>query len=245
MISFLICALNEEKHIKATVNTIYESIKKVKFIDKFEIVIVNDGSTDLTEEIILNLQSNDQNIIYCKNNINLGYGKSVNKGLKKIKYPKFMVLPGDNDMTMGAITSALKHLNSADLIMVFPVNTDNRSKGRNIISILYRLIYLIFFDCYVNYINSPSICPTEKVKSLKLQSSRFSIISEILTKLLHSDITYCEVPAFWDTSLRKRTTLGVKNLLDVFISFIKLFLEMKIFSKNKFSKKSIRKNIHT
>ena len=64
MISFLICALNEEKHIKATVNTIYESIKKVKFIDKFEIVIVNDGSTDLTEEIILNLQSNDQNIIY-------------------------------------------------------------------------------------------------------------------------------------------------------------------------------------
>jgi len=244
MISFLICALNEEKLIKATVDTIYESIKKVKFIDKFEIVIVNDGSTDLTEEIILNLQSNDQNIVYCKNNTNLGYGKSVNKGLMQIKYPKFMVLPGDNDMTMGAITSALKHLHSADLIMVFPVNTDNRSKGRNVISILYRLIYLIFFDCYVNYINSPSICPTEKVKSLKLQSNRFSIISEIITKLLHSDITYCEVPAFLSTSSRKRTTLGIKNLLDVALSFIKLFIEMKISSKNKFSKKSERKNIH-
>ena len=128
--------------------------------------------------------------------------------------------------------------------MVFPVNTDNRSKGRNIISILYRLIYLIFFDCYVNYINSPSICPTEKVKSLKLQSSRFSIISEILTKLLHSDITYCEVPAFWDTSLRKRKTVTIKNLYDTVASFIKLFIEMKVSNKNNFTGKSERKNIY-
>ena len=67
MISFLICAFNEEKYIKATVDTIYESIKKVKFIDKFEIVIVNDGSIDLTEEVIQNLQSKEKNITYCKN----------------------------------------------------------------------------------------------------------------------------------------------------------------------------------
>ena len=80
------------------------------------------------------------------------------KGLERINYAKFMILPGDNDMPLNAIISALKHFHSADLIMVFPINTDNRSKIRNIVSILFRLIYLVFFDCYVNYINSPSIC---------------------------------------------------------------------------------------
>ena len=244
MISFLICAFNEEKYIKATVDTIYESIKEVKFIDKFEIVIVNDGSIDLTEEVIQNLKSKEKNITYCKNDKNLGYGKSINKGLKEIKYSKFMILPGDNDMPMGAITSALKHLNSADLVMVFPVNTDNRSKIRNVISILYRLIYLIFFDCYVNYVNAPAIYPTEKVKSFKLASKRFSIISEIITKLLHSDISYCEVPAFLSTASRKRSTVSIKDLLDVSFSFAKLFIEMKIVNKNNFSKKSKRKNIY-
>ena len=44
MISFLVCAYNEEKYIKATVDTIYKSVDEVEFIDKFEIVIVNDGS---------------------------------------------------------------------------------------------------------------------------------------------------------------------------------------------------------
>ena len=34
MISFLICAFNEEKNIKNTIKTLYDSIDKVKFIDK-------------------------------------------------------------------------------------------------------------------------------------------------------------------------------------------------------------------
>ena len=245
MISFLICVFHEEKNIQETVETIYKAIDKTNLKDAYQIVIINDGGDDFTEKTIHQLQLSDRNISYYKNKKSLGYGKSVKLGLTKIKHSKFMIVPGDNDMSSDTLIAALKHINSADLIMVFPINIDSRSKIRNIILVLFRLIYLIFFDCYVNYINSPSICPTEKVKSLKLQSSRFSIISEILTKLLHSDITYCEVPAFLSTSSRKRTTLGVKNLLDVFISFIKLFLEMKIFSKNKFSKKSISKNIHT
>ena len=43
MISFLVCAFNEEKYIKATIDTINKSVNNVGFIDKFEIVIVNDG----------------------------------------------------------------------------------------------------------------------------------------------------------------------------------------------------------
>ena len=52
MISFLVCAFNEEKYIKATIDTINKSVNNVGFIDKFEIVIVNDGSNDLTEKNI-------------------------------------------------------------------------------------------------------------------------------------------------------------------------------------------------
>ena len=125
------------------------------------------------------------------------------KGVTKIKYPKFMMIPGDNDLSSQAMSSALKHVNSVDLLMLFPVNFDNRSKIRNIVSHIYRIIYLIFFDTYVHYINGPSIFPTENVKNLKLYSSRFSIISEMITKLLHSEITYCEIPFFFEAKSRK------------------------------------------
>ena len=57
-------------------------------------------------------------------------------------------------------------------------------------------MYLIFFDTYVNYINAPAVYPTKIVRNLKLKSNRFSIISEMITKLLHSDVTYCEIQHF-------------------------------------------------
>ena len=244
MISFLLCAFNEEKNIKPTIDKIYESINNIKFIDNFEIIIVNDGSEDSTEKVILDLKSKDKNIIYCKNEKNLGLGKSIQKGLKYIKYPKFMVIPADNAMPTKTITLGLKHYNSADLVMIFPINSEYRSKFRNAFSIIFRLIYAIFFDCYVLYVNAPFIAPTEKVKNFKLFSVRLSVISEIVTKLLHSNITYCEIPAFYDDSAKKRKTVIFKNLLDVISSFFKLFIELKISNKNKFSKKSQRKNIH-
>ena len=244
MISFLVTAYNEEKYIKATVDTIYKSVKNVEFIEKFEIIIVNDGSDDLTEKNIQELKSDFKNITYCKNEKNLGIGASIKKGLKQVKYAKFMLLPGDNDVSINAITSALKQIHVTDLVMPFPINTEDRTKFRNITSKLYSLIYITFFDCCVNYINGPSIFPTEKVRNFKLHSNRNGIISEIITKLLHSDITYCEVPVFFGFQQKERAVITIKVLYDVIASFIRLFIEMKVFDKKKFSIRSKRKNIY-
>ena len=244
MISFLVTAYNEEKYIKATVDTIYKSVKNVEFIEKFEIIIVNDGSDDLTEKNIQELKSDFKNITYCKNQKNLGVGASIKKGLEQVKYSKFMLLPGDDDVAVDAITSTLKQINVTDLVMPFPINTEDRTKFRNIASKLYSLIYVTFFDCCVNYINGPSIFPTEKVRNFKLHSNRNGIISEIITKLLHSDITYCEVPVFFGFRQKERSIITIKVLYDAIVSFIRLFIEMKVFDKNKFSIRSKRKNIY-
>jgi len=244
MISFLVCAFNEQEFIRATVNTINKSVSRVEFIDKFEIVIVNDGSDDLTEKVIKELTSEFENITYCKNEKNLGYGASVKKGLQHIKYPKCMLLPGDDDISMDAIVAALKHLRSTDLVLTFPLNTEDRSKLRNILSKIYTLIYIVVFDCCVNYINGPVILPTDKVRNLKLRSNRHGINSEIVSKLLHSDISYYEVPVYFRFNTKARGTISVRNLFDVTISFIRLFIEMKILDRDKFSKISKRKHIY-
>jgi glycosyltransferase involved in cell wall biosynthesis len=243
MISFLICAFNEEDNIEDTYKTIIDSLQSAK-INSYQIVIINDGSSDLTEEKIKKIVNNDNNVMFETNNVNLGYGYSLTRGLKLINYEKFMIVPGDNDLSKGTILSGLKNLKQADMVMMFPINTDNRNKTRNIVSILYRLIFLIFFDCNVNYINSPCIYPTKKLKDLYLHSKRFSIISEINTKLLKSDISYCEVPTFFSVSLRERKTVTLKNLYDVILSFLKLFVEIKIKNKSLYLKKSKRINIY-
>ncbi len=240
MISFVIPALNESRFIEPTINTINLSIKENK-IKNFEIIIIDDGSTDDLEIKVKDLQLKFNNIVFAKNEKNMGMGYSIKKAINLIKYEKFMILPGGNDIDSNPIAASLKFYHTSDLVMQFPINLEDRTKPRNIVSKIYSLMYVIFFNINVNYINGASLFPTKQVKELKLNSNRHGIISEIITKLFRLDITYSEFPVFYKFPNKARYTVTFKNLFDVFVSFVKLIFELKI--KNKTTVRARRKNI--
>jgi glycosyltransferase involved in cell wall biosynthesis len=74
-VSIVMAAYNEEKYISEAIQSVLEQ----SFRD-FEFIIINDGSTDSTEKIILSF--NDPRIIYVKNEQNLKLIASLNKGLR-------------------------------------------------------------------------------------------------------------------------------------------------------------------
>jgi glycosyltransferase involved in cell wall biosynthesis len=75
VISIVMAAFNEEKHINESI----DSILKQTYSD-FELIIINDGSTDKTEQIIKSF--GDKRIVYVKNEKNLKLISSLNKGLE-------------------------------------------------------------------------------------------------------------------------------------------------------------------
>ncbi|MFC1586582.1 glycosyltransferase [Fibrobacterota bacterium] len=77
-ITVLMCAYNEEEFIGFAI----ESILNQTFKD-YEFIIINDGSKDETENIIL--KYSDPRLKYSKNKNNLGLTKSLNIGLIKAK----------------------------------------------------------------------------------------------------------------------------------------------------------------
>lgn len=76
-VSVLMPVYNAEKYL----NEAIESILNQTFAD-FELVIINDGSTDRSEEIILRYQ--DARIRYFKNEVNLKLIKTLNRGLELV-----------------------------------------------------------------------------------------------------------------------------------------------------------------
>lgn len=74
-ISVIMPAYNAEKYIGEAI----DSILCQTYAD-FEFIIINDGSSDRTEEIILSY--NDSGIVYVKNKKNLGVTVSLNRGLE-------------------------------------------------------------------------------------------------------------------------------------------------------------------
>ena len=76
-ISVIIPVFNQEKYISRCIRSLLnQSIP----ISNFEIIVINDGSTDSTE-MVLDPYKND--IIYLKNNTCKGLPKSLNIGIKK------------------------------------------------------------------------------------------------------------------------------------------------------------------
>lgn len=80
-ISVILPAYNAEKYLKVAVDSILS-----QSFGNFELLIINDGSTDFTKEVILSY--NDERIRYIENEKNLGLIETLNKGilLSKGKY---------------------------------------------------------------------------------------------------------------------------------------------------------------
>jgi glycosyltransferase involved in cell wall biosynthesis len=240
VISFIIPALNESMFIEATINTINLSATESK-ITNFEIIIIDDGGTDNLEVKVKDLQLKFNNIIFAKNEKNMGMGYSIKKAIDLIKYEKFIIIPGGNDIDANPIITSLKLYHMSDLVMQFPFNCEDRTKFRNIVSKIYSLLFIIFFDINVYYINGASLFPTKQVKELRLNSNRHGIISEMVTKLFRTEITYSEFPVFYNFPNKARSTVTFKNLFDVSASFMRLFWELRI--KNRTTVRAKRKNI--
>jgi len=78
MISVVMPVYNGEKYLKEAI----DSILTQTYTD-FEFIILNDGSTDKTEEIILSYD--DPRIVYVKNEENIQIVRTLNKGIELAK----------------------------------------------------------------------------------------------------------------------------------------------------------------
>ena len=116
-ISIIIPAYNEEKSIKETLEKISGVMEKSEF--PFEIIAVNDGSTDNTEKILEKISG----IKIVKNSINKGYGASLKIGIKKAEGNWIFIMDADGSYPIKSIPEFLKQMEEYDLITGARVGT--------------------------------------------------------------------------------------------------------------------------
>lgn len=90
---------------------IYRAIKSLMLqsFQNWELIIINDASTDNTSEIIKDLLI-DERIKYFKNKTNIGLGACLNKGLAHSKYNYIAYLPSDDLYHKNHLESLLSEL---------------------------------------------------------------------------------------------------------------------------------------
>lgn len=111
-LSIVITAYNVQDYIEKCLNSIEPVLKDL------EVIVVNDGSTDKTLEIINSFAKKHQEVTVVDKE-NGGHGSVINVGLKKATGKYFRVLDGDDwlsEATIKEYVQALKEDN-ADLVL--------------------------------------------------------------------------------------------------------------------------------
>lgn len=106
---------NEEKNIPPTIAKAIGVLENLKL--EYEIIIVNDGSTDGTKEVAEALAKENPRIRVINHHRNLGYGEALKSGFYNARYDTICYNDGDGQFDFTEVTNFLEKLDEADLII--------------------------------------------------------------------------------------------------------------------------------
>ncbi|HDP74263.1 MAG TPA: glycosyltransferase family 2 protein [Candidatus Woesearchaeota archaeon] len=112
-LSIVVPAYNEEKRIRSTIEKI--ELYCTSELDEFEVVVVDDCSSDSTGSIVKSLPY--KNIRVLRNKPNRGKGYSVKRGVKSAKYPLILFTDADLSAPIEELKKLLEHSEAYDIVI--------------------------------------------------------------------------------------------------------------------------------
>lgn len=226
---------NEQANIKNTVDKAIPVLKKIT--DKWEIIIVNDGSKDKTETVAKEIQKKyPKNIKIITHDPNRGYGAAFKSGIYNAKYEWITFTDADGQFDFSEITKLIKKQKNSQADMVIGYYLSRQvSKAAIITTKIWELIVFILFglkvrdiDCAFKLINKKII---DTIPKLEAERGAF-ISSEFLIKSKRAGFKIVEVGVHHFPRIEgKSTGRNIKVILKSFSDLFKLWFKMNFTGK--------------
>lgn len=183
---------NEEKNIKRVVGDGAKIAQQVT--REWEILIIDDGSSDQTLKIAQDLAKKNKNIRVVSHQPNRGYGAALREGLTKSKYDLVVFTDGDGQFDFAEVKKLLAKIPGFDIVIGFRKKR-NDSVVRHFLMIFLKIYdYLLFgfrfkdIDCGFKLFRRNAIDAI-----LPLKSEGAMITTEILAKAKRANLKIAQV----------------------------------------------------
>jgi len=183
-LSLFFPAYNEEANLENTVEKAIPVLKKVA--EKYELIIVNDGSKDRTGEAAAKLAKKYPFVKVITHNPNQGYGATLRTGFYNSKYDWIVTVDSDGQFDFTEVGKLIEKSKEADIVIGYRLNRQDPTVrkvfgwGWTVLTNVLLGIKVHDVDCAFKLVNKKVI---ETIP--KLQSTRGGMISPELLGRAH------------------------------------------------------------
>ena len=211
-VSAIIPALNEERNIEITLRRLHKAL--LSTAEKFEIIVVDDGSTDGTGDVVGNLMEKYDSLKIIRHNKNEGYGFALRAGIAAAMYEWLFIMDSDNQFDpeeLSMMTGGAEMEN--DALIGYRKNRQD-SFSRRISSKVYIILIRYLFGLKFRDINCAfKLLKRSVVLPLNIKSRYYVINTEILFKLSMSNHKIKEFPVTHYPRQHGRSKVALKDIL--------------------------------
>lgn len=203
-LSILVPVFNEQY----TVEAVLKSLSNLVIHNwELEVIVVNDGSTDNTGEILKKFKKESKkNISVISHSKNKGKGSAIITGIKKAKGDFIVIQDADLEYNPQYIKTLLNPILSGKAKVVYGTRLNRlpniRDEERNLRFLMHyfgnRMLSLLMSALYKQWVTDMETCykvfPRDAIKDMNLRSKGFEFEPEITAKLLKKGYVIHEVP---------------------------------------------------
>lgn len=131
---------NESKNIQNVVELAIPQAER--YAEKWEILMVDDGSSDDTLSKALELEKKHRNLKVITHNPNRGYGSALKEGFENAKYDVVVFADGDGQFDFSELDRFIDGIESADIVIGYRT----KRKDHKIVKRLFLMTLLKFWD---------------------------------------------------------------------------------------------------
>ena len=225
-LSIVIPAYNESANIERIIWDIHKELQK--FEPDFEIIVVDNGSSDNTQAILKSLKKVIPQLRVRRVYPNRGYGGGILEGLSVARGEIVGWTDGDGQVRAEDLGEMYKKMRQENLVF-YKARRMTRPDGifRAIQSGIYNLIFHVLFSTSVHDVNAkPKFFKRSFYEKTGLISTDFFIDAEVVIKALRSETPIKEYSVVFQPRKEGKSKIGIgasleflKNLL--YYKFIK------------------------
>ena len=235
-LSIIIPAHNEEKNLGKTVNDLTIVLQKEQV--PYEIILVNDNSSDTTPEIIKELMDNNSNIKTIDRKPPSGFGRAIRSGFELISGEAVVICMADSsDDPLDVIKYYNKLEEGYDCVFgsrfIKGSSVKNYPMAKLLVNrIVNKIIQWLFWCKFNDLTNAFKAYRTEVIRSCgPYRACHFNITLELSLSALARKYSICQVPVNWYGRTWGSSNLSLKKMgRRYLVTLIKIYAEKLLIS---------------